>query len=272
MARKKMNAFTADDAKDSFTPTVKTLKTADVAVEEVTKAPADAAGKKPVPSDHDLQQKKERAKTKTKVKSKGTEETQVQEKRQTRDSTINKLLNKEVQDEPSADVVQAPTGESIRDFDEDRGTETLIQLVGFCLGNEEYGFEIQRVQEINRIVEITHVPRTPDFVMGVINLRGKVIPVINLRERFGLPSKEADKDTRIVVVEIQNKILGIMVDAVSEVLRIPASTIEPPPDIVTGVDAEYIEGIAKLPERLLILLDLDKILSSEQIDRIEDVA
>ncbi len=271
MARKKMNTFTADDAKDSFTPNVKTLKTANVAVEANTKVPADTAEKKSVPSNNDRQPKKEQAKTKTQVKGKIAGETQVQEKRQSWDSTQNKLLNKEVQDEPSSDVVQAPTGESIRDFDEDRGTETLIQLVGFCLGDEEYGFEIQRVQEINRIVEITRVPRTPDFVMGVINLRGKVIPVINLRERFGLPAKEADKDTRIVVVEIQNKILGIMVDAVSEVLRIPASTIEPPPDIVAGVDAEYIEGIAKLPERLLILLDLDKILSREQIDRIEDV-
>jgi len=272
MARKKMNAFTADDAKDSFTPTLKTLKAADVAVKEDTKAPAGAAGKKSVPSDNDRQPAKERAKTKTQVKSKGAVETQVNERRQSRDDAKNKLVNKEVQDETSARVAQASNGESIRDFDEDRGTEALIQLVGFCLGDEEYGFEIQRVQEINRIVEITRVPRTPDFVMGVINLRGKVIPVINLRQRFGLISKEADKDTRIVVVEIQNKILGIMVDAVSEVLRIPASTIEPPPDIVTGVDAEYIEGIAKLPERLLILLDLDKILSHEEIDRIEEVA
>ena len=272
MARKKMNTFTADDAKDSFTPAVKTLKAADVAVEEETKTPAKTAGAKPVPSDNELHQKKERAKAKTPVKSKPAGETQVKEKQRSRDNTVNKLLNKEVQDESSAHVVQPSTGESIRDADEDRGTESLIQLVGFHLGDEEYGFEIQRVQEINRIVEITRVPRTPDFVMGVINLRGKVIPVINLRERFGLPPKEADKDTRIVVVEIQNKILGIMVDAVSEVLRIPASTIEPPPDIVTGVDAAYIEGIAKLPERLLILLDLDKILSREQIDRIEEVA
>ena len=114
--------------------------------------------------------------------------------------------------------------------------EELLQLVSFNLGDEEFGVEILRVQEINRVMDITKIPKSPDFVDGVINLRGKVIPVINLRRRFGLEEREDDKNTRIVVVEIDAKTIGFIVDAVSEVLRIPSSTIEPPPPLVAGGD------------------------------------
>ena len=100
---------------------------------------------------------------------------------------------------------------------------------------------------------------------GVINLRGKVIPIIDLRRRFGLAPKAHDKNTRIIVIEINNIIVGFVVDAVSEVLRIPASTVEPPP-VVAGVDSDYISGVGKLQDRLLIMLDLDKLLSSEDMD------
>jgi len=153
--------------------------------------------------------------------------------------------------------------------DDGETSDSLVQLVGFCLGQEEFGIDIRKVQEINRMVEITSVPRTPEFVMGVINLRGKVIPVINLRSRFGLPPKDRDKNTRIIVVEVQNRVMGMLVDSVSEVLRIPASTIVPPPDIVAGVDTDYIRGVGKLKDRLLILLDMDKVISQEEVDRLE---
>ena len=148
----------------------------------------------------------------------------------------------------------------------------LLQLVSFTLGDEEFGVDILKVQEINRVIEITKIPKSPEFVDGVVNLRGKVIPVISLRKRFGLPEKEDDKSTRIVVVEIGGKIVGFMVDSVSEVLRIPASTIEPPPPLVAGIDAEYIEGVGKLEDRLLILLDLDKILSSSEFNQLKRAA
>ena len=115
-------------------------------------------------------------------------------------------------------------------------------------------------------MEITKVPRAPEFVEGVINLRGKVIPIIDLRRRFGLAPKAHDKNTRIIVIEINNIIVGFVVDAVSEVLRIPASTVEPPPPVVAGVDSDYISGVGKLQDRLLIMLDLDKLLSSEDMD------
>jgi purine-binding chemotaxis protein CheW len=141
----------------------------------------------------------------------------------------------------------------------------LLQLVTFNIGEEEFGVDILRVQEIIRIMEITRVPQAPDFVEGVINLRGKVIPIIDLRRRFGMEVREHDKHTRIIVIEINNMIIGFVVDAVHEVLRIPADTVEPPPPAVMGgVDSEYISGVGKLDNRLLILLDLNRLLSREE--------
>ncbi len=144
--------------------------------------------------------------------------------------------------------------------------DELLQLVTFSIGEEEFGVDILKVQEIIRTMEITKVPRAQDFVEGVINLRGKVIPIIDLRRRFGLDSKAHDKHTRLIVIEINNMIVGFVVDSVSEVLRIPASTVEPPPPVVAGMESEYISGVGKLQDRLLILLDLDKLLSNEDME------
>lgn len=142
----------------------------------------------------------------------------------------------------------------------------LIQLVTFSIGEEEFGVDILKVQEIIRTMEITRVPKAPDFVEGVINLRGNVIPIIDLRKRFGLETRSHDKHTRIIVIEINNMIVGFVVDSVSEVLRIPANTVEPPPPVVAGLESEYISGVGKLEDRLLILLDLDRLLSGEEKD------
>lgn len=139
-------------------------------------------------------------------------------------------------------------------------TNQVLQLVTFNLGNEEYAVDILKVQEINRMKEITKVPNSPPYVEGVINLRGKVIPVINLRERFGLPGKENDEHLRIMIMDICGVTMGLIVDSVSEVLRIPSDIVEPPPPMSTGIGAEFIKGIAKLEDRLIILLDMDKLL------------
>lgn len=144
------------------------------------------------------------------------------------------------------------------------GTE-ILQLVSFCIGDEEYGVDILRVQEINRTMEVTRVPNSPPYVEGVINLRGRVIPVVDLRVRFGMPKKNWDNSTRIVVVELQGVIVGFVVDSVKEVLRIPRNVTEPPPNLATGASAEYIIGVGKLEDRLLILLDLDKIVGVEEL-------
>lgn len=134
--------------------------------------------------------------------------------------------------------------------------EELLQLVSFKIGSEEYGIDILKVQEINRMPDITKVPQAPHYVDGVINLRGKVIPIINTRRKFSLEEKEADKDTRIVVVDINGEVIGLVVDSVNEVLRIPHSIVEPPPNVTIDSGANYITGVARLEDRLLILLDL----------------
>ncbi len=128
------------------------------------------------------------------------------------------------------------------------------QLVVFDLADEGFGVDISAVREIIRLQEITQVPRTPEFVEGVINLRGKVIPVIDLRKRFGLT----------VVVDIGDQDIGVIVDAVKEVLRIPTDSVEPPASVITTADSVYILGIAKLDSRLIILLDLQKVLTEDE--------
>ncbi|MFA6541646.1 MAG: chemotaxis protein CheW [Bacteroidota bacterium] len=152
------------------------------------------------------------------------------------------------------------------------GGDELLQLVSFNIGEEEFGVDILKVQEINRMVDVTRVPNTPEYVDGVINLRGKVIPIIDLRRRFGMERKEKDKNTRIVVVELSGKVLGFVVDAVSEVLRIQKSVTEPPPPIIAGIKAEYITAIGKLENRLLILLDLERVLTTAEHEELKKVA
>jgi len=148
-------------------------------------------------------------------------------------------------------------------------SEELLQLVSFNIGQEEFGLSIQSIQEINRMVEITRVPNSPEFVSGVINLRGKVIPIINLRKRFGFPPKENDRNTRIIVVELSGMVVGFVVDSVSEVLRIPKNITEPPPSIIAGIGSEYITAVAKLDNRLLILLDLERVLKDKEKQELE---
>ncbi len=139
-----------------------------------------------------------------------------------------------------------------------------LQLVSFHIGDEEFAVDILNIQGINRMVEVTKVPNAPDYVEGIINLRGRVIPIIDLRKRLGLQEKEYDKDTRFIVVELTNKVIGFIVDSVNEVLRINSSITEPPPPVVAGVDSEFITAVGKLEDRLLILLDIERVLSSTE--------
>ncbi|MCE5303874.1 MAG: chemotaxis protein CheW [Planctomycetaceae bacterium] len=134
------------------------------------------------------------------------------------------------------------------------------QLVGFRLGSEEYGIEITKVQEIILLGEITSVPQAPDFVKGLINLRSTVIPVIDLRLRLGMSEQPPTEETRIMVVHVHEKTLGLVVDAVSEVLRATSEQIVPPPSAVTHSGREPVSGLVKLDDRLLILLDVDRLL------------
>ncbi len=148
--------------------------------------------------------------------------------------------------------------------------QEILQLVTFRIDEEEFGVAILEVREINRMMEVTRVPHAPGFVEGVVNLRGQVIPVVDLRKRFGLPAREHDRNTRIVVVELTDKVVGFIVDAVNEVLRVPSSLVEPPPPIVGSVDRQYIEGVVKLEDRLLILLNLHKLLGTDESEELRE--
>ncbi len=136
------------------------------------------------------------------------------------------------------------------------------QYVVFELNGESYGIEIERVQEIDRVAAVTRMPEAPAFVEGVINLRGRITPVVNLRARFKLPEAEETPRTRIVVVKAGESWVGLVVDGVSEVLRLPALTVEPPPDMATTRESAFVRGIAKFQERLVILLDLERVLDT----------
>lgn len=142
--------------------------------------------------------------------------------------------------------------------------DDLCQFVVCRIGGEEFAVDVLTVQEINRLVEVTRVPKTPAFVEGVINLRGRIIPVLDLRRRFGLMSVKQTPQTRVVVVSLQSRLVGLVVDSVVEVLNLPKSAIEPPPSVGSATGAEYTSGVGRLEDRLLIILDLNRLLQIRQ--------
>lgn len=141
----------------------------------------------------------------------------------------------------------------------------LIQLVSFNLGPEEYAVEVLKVREIIRMTSITHIPNTPPSVEGIINLRGKVIPIVSLRNRFSMAGTDYDHHTRIIVMDIAGKLMGFIVDGVSEVIRISSGEIQPPPSMVSGgFDQEFICGVIQHADQLLLMLQLDRMFSCDE--------
>ncbi len=147
-----------------------------------------------------------------------------------------------------------------------------LHIVGFRIGTETFGVPIGIVHEIVRVPQITAVPDSPDCVEGVINLRGKIIPVVDLRKRFGETEIASHKKNRILVAEVDEKLVGLMVDAASEVLKIPPSEIEPPPNVFEEGDLNYVTGVGKLGGRLIIMVDLTKILQRGELKRLSELA
>ncbi|MCX7908483.1 MAG: chemotaxis protein CheW [Ignavibacteria bacterium] len=146
-----------------------------------------------------------------------------------------------------------------------------IQLVSFFLEGEEYAISIANIQGINRMGEITKLPNSLPYVEGITNLRGNIIPLINLRKRLGLPVKEFDKTTRFIVIEYGSNLYGFIVDFVNRVLRLPKASIEPPPPASLKIDAKYVTGIAKYENKLIIVLDLTKIFTDEEFNVISNI-
>ena len=148
-----------------------------------------------------------------------------------------------------------------------RSGKDVVQVIVFNLGNERYGVDISQVREIIKPTQITRIPNAPDFVEGVINLRGQITTIINLRKRFGLEPKPIDNNTRIIVVEYNNAVIGMMVDTVNEVKYLSTEDIEALPSIITArEEAKFLKGVGKLPDGLLILIDLNKVLSEDEVE------
>jgi purine-binding chemotaxis protein CheW len=144
-----------------------------------------------------------------------------------------------------------------------RGDQPVSQFVGFRLDNEDYAIAITKIQEIILMKPITRIPQVPDFIEGLINLRGSVIPIVNLRKRFGLPAHDVDDETRTIVVNIHEKTVGCVVDAVTKVMRINRDQIQPPPLTVLSTAHQFIAGLAQLDDRLMIILDIDKLFDEQ---------
>lgn len=145
------------------------------------------------------------------------------------------------------------------------------QFVVFKLGKEEYGVDIMQVKEIVSYKEPVKVPNTPNFIEGIINLRSEIKPIVNLKKRFNINGESIDEETRIIVMNIDSKQVGFIVDDASEVITISDDNIEAAPDIIAGVDRRYITGIGKVNDRILILLDLDKLFSTNEIESLEAI-
>ncbi|MBB5323652.1 purine-binding chemotaxis protein CheW [Anoxybacillus tepidamans] len=142
--------------------------------------------------------------------------------------------------------------------------ETELKVIVFQLQDEEYAIPVQQVRSIEKVQHITRVPRTPKFVKGVINLRGVVTPIIDLRERFGIEALPFNEQTRVIIVALDEIEVGLIVDAANDVLDIPVKSIEPPPEVIEALEADYINGVAKVGKRLLILLNLEKVLDNKK--------
>ena len=142
--------------------------------------------------------------------------------------------------------------------------EEVRQFISFSVGEEEYGLELLRVKEVIRVREITWLPKAPSCVKGIINLRGDVIPIIDLRDKFGLESREVTAQTRVIVVEIEGRLTGLVVDSASQVVRIPSDQVDPPPQVLGRFSQELITGVGKIDDTLVILLNPDSILTVDE--------
>lgn len=149
---------------------------------------------------------------------------------------------------------------------EEKAVVATEHLATFFLDREEYGVDVKLVQEIIRVAQVTPVPRAPEFIRGVINLRGRIIPVIDLKRKLGLGEFSEARASRVVVVKVRDRLIGLLVDGASQVLKVPVSVIEAAPEEVVEIDANFIRGVAKLESRLIILIDLVRVLAVELRD------
>lgn len=150
----------------------------------------------------------------------------------------------------------------------EKDSAEVKQLISFTVGEEEYGLELLRVKEVIRVRQVTWLPRAPSCVKGIINLRGDVIPIVDLRERFGLDAAEQTAMSRVIVVEVGGQAVGMTVDSASQVVRVPADQFDPPPTVMGQGSRDFITAVGKMGEKLVIMIDVDMILSTEEMSQI----
>ena len=166
-----------------------------------------------------------------------------------------------------AEIEQQPVENNENKVD----VENSINLVTFKLGNNEYAIDIMQAKEIIKMEKITLIPNAPDYVEGVINLRGNIIPIVDLKKRFNLEENDGEKNTGIIIVKIDDVDMGIIIDAISKVVSISNSNIQPPPPMLSGIGQKYIKGVAKLDDKLLVVLDLEKLIVGDDEDIEENI-
>ena len=154
--------------------------------------------------------------------------------------------------------------------EQDRQKDT-IQLVRFQIAGEEYAIHIDKAQEIIKMQEITPLPQTPHFIKGVINLRGHIIPVIDMHEKLGFTAENYD-EARIIVVQINSKLVGMIVSSVSEVVILNTEDLEEPPEIISGLSKEYIEAIGKIDDKMIVIIKIDKLLTEQEQEHIDNIS
>ena len=294
MAKRKLSPFTVDDASDAFVPTVKEYISSEPQPEVQASGKKKTSAKKSAPPKAKAPSRKKKTPPQT-IK---TSEPPVADK--TEEKAVAVPVSQPIESPTAPEVAippvksvsesrpempasvsaqpapKSPPPQPIQNMDEnvlsanrftgdmeEEGFQDMSQFVGFMLDQEAFGIDILLVREIIRVLDITPVPQTEEYVEGVINLRGKVIPIINLRSRLDLEEWEEDKDARIVIIEHEGRMIGFTVDRVSEVIRIPKDAIEPPPAIVAGVESEYLDGVAKTEDQLIVLLNITKLLAKQ---------
>ncbi|NOY52697.1 MAG: chemotaxis protein CheW [Deltaproteobacteria bacterium] len=167
-------------------------------------------------------------------------------------------------EEKKETCMEERANESADELQEKSREESFLTLMGFKLAEEEYAVDIMQIKEITIPTELTPIPRAPEYILGILSLRGNILPVFDAKRRLGLPAREETHRTRIIIVNHQGEQVGLLVDDITSAARISASAIEPPPPILNGVEAEYITGVGRVNDRMIILMDIEKICRMEE--------
>lgn len=177
---------------------------------------------------------------------------------------LTKKETEEVVSDSTEPTLDLQDNAALDESSDQESNEEIIELMGCMLGDEEYAIDIMRIKEITPLFEMTPIPRAPSYILGILSLRGNIIPVFDARKKIGLPANEATDRTRIIVLKNEDEQVGILVDSITSAAQISARSIEPPPPVIKGVDADYIDGVGRYNGRMMIIMNIDEIIKVEE--------